>query len=140
MFDSCPALSSIAIPASVTTIGLNAFNGCTLLASVTFTPISTLTSIFTSAFFNCSGLTSITIPNTVTSIGSNAFFNCSGLTSIIIPDSVTTIGTNAFQGSGLATVYINPNPPSNLTPIVTVPSVGTVTFYGKTGVTILAPI
>jgi hypothetical protein len=37
-------------------------------------------------------------------------------------------------------VYINPNPPSNLTPIVIVPSVGTVTFYGKTGVTILDPI
>ena len=49
------------------------------------------------AFRDCSGLTSITIPNSVTIIGSSAFEGCSGLTSITIPNSVTTIGESAFR-------------------------------------------
>ena len=51
-----------------------------------------VTSIGDDAFWNCSGLTSITIPNSVTSIGGNAFYGCSGLTSITIGNSVTSIG------------------------------------------------
>ena len=50
------------------------------------------------AFRDCSGLTSITIPNSVTTIGSYAFRDCSGLTSITIPNSVTSIGSSAFFG------------------------------------------
>ena len=50
-----------------------------------------VTSIGDRAFDDCSGLTSITIPNSVTSIGDNAFYRCSGLTSVTIPNSVTTI-------------------------------------------------
>ena len=49
------------------------------------------------AFRDCTGLTSIEIPNSVTSIGNNAFFGCSGLTSIEIPNSVTSIGNSAFS-------------------------------------------
>ncbi len=57
-----------------------------------------VTSIGFMAFRDCSGLTSVTIPNSVTSIGQEAFSGCSGLTSVTIPNSVTYIGDRAFYG------------------------------------------
>ena len=47
--------------------------------------------------YECTGLTSITIPNSVTSIGDYAFDGCSGLSSVTIPNSVTIIGQGAFS-------------------------------------------
>ena len=55
-----------------------------------------VTSIGDHAFYYCSRLTSVTIPNSVTSIGSFAFRDCSRLTSVTIPNSVTIINNNAF--------------------------------------------
>lgn len=67
-----------------------------------------MTSIGSSAFYGCSFLTSVTIPNSVTSIGDYAFYGCSSLTSVKIPNSVTSIGEGAFYGcSGLSSVHIN---------------------------------
>jgi hypothetical protein len=58
---------------------------------------STVTSIESSAFRECTNLTGVTIPNSVTSIGNDAFNECTSLTSITIPDSVTEIGQGAFH-------------------------------------------
>ena len=74
-----------------------AFFGCSGLTSVTIP--NSVTSIGDYAFKNCTGLTSVTIPNSVTSIGLQAFYDCSGLTSVSIPNSVTSIGNYAFSGT-----------------------------------------
>ena len=82
---------------SVTSIGSEAFLGCSGLTSVTID--NSVTSIGDGAFYECSGLTSVAIPNSVTEIGENAFYKCSGLTSVTIPNSVTSIGADAFYGT-----------------------------------------
>ena len=81
---------------SVTSIGEAAFFGCSSLTSVNIP--NGVTSIGNSAFERCYSLTSITLLNSVMSIGDYAFYNCSSLTSIIIPNSVTSIGDWAFDG------------------------------------------
>ncbi len=64
-------------------------------------------SIWTLAFGNCWGLTSVTLPNSMITIGHSAFYGCSNLTSVTIPNSVVTIGDQAFGlCSGLASVTI----------------------------------
>ena len=70
-----------------------------------------MTSIGVSAFYGCSGLTSVTIPNSVTSIGSSAFYGCSGLTSVTIPESVTSIEHRAFYGAKLRNIVIKAKTP-----------------------------
>ena len=82
------------IPYSVTSIGRHAFYQCSGLTSVSI-PNSVI-SIGTLAFGGCSGLTNLTIGNSVTSIGSSAFGGCSGLRSVTIPNSVNSIGEYAF--------------------------------------------
>ena len=102
---------NIVIPLSVT-------NAATLVAYE-------VTGIGHTSFLNCTGLTSVTIPDSVTSIGESAFYGCSSLISVTIPGSVTSIGVQAFRDSGLTSVTI----PGSVT------SIGESAFYGCSGLT-----
>ncbi|MBR5673787.1 MAG: leucine-rich repeat protein [Muribaculaceae bacterium] len=154
----CYGLTSLnctmVIPDLVTTIGQNAFAGCSGLSSVkwnavncsNFTatassqPFNGLTNITSIDFGNevttipaylCYGLTGLNcplvIPSSVTSIGDYAFYNCSGLNSATIGNAVTEIGTSSFYGcAGLSNTLVIP-------PSVT--TIGQGAFYGCSGIT-----
>ncbi|MCH5143430.1 MAG: leucine-rich repeat protein, partial [Clostridiales bacterium] len=98
-FRDCANIESVEIPASVTSIGSNAFDNCVSLKNVTFANNSQLTSIGNNAFNLCISLKNITFANNsqLTSIGSNAFNLCISLTNITIPNSVTSVGRGAFS-------------------------------------------
>ena len=123
-FNGCTGLTSVEIPNSVTSIGDNAFYRCTGLKSLTIGNL--VESIGYAAFAGCEGLTSLTIPNSVTSIGLCAFDGCKGLKSVEIPNSVTSIGEYAFSGcTGLTSLTI----PNSVT------SIGEYAFSGCTCLT-----
>ena len=144
-FENCTNLKTVSIPTSIKSIGYGAFYGCDNLQYNTFDNALYLGNdvnkyvalmmsksediqqclvsdscriIYESAFFNCTALDSVSIPNSVWSIESNAFSNtalrnvvlpkslttietglfneCTKLESVVIPASVTSIGNNAF--------------------------------------------
>ena len=104
-FSGCSSLTSVTIGESVTSIGEWAFYNCSSLTSVTIG--ESVKSIKESAFRNCSKLTSVTIGESVKNIGNYAFSGCSSLTSVTIGKSVTSIGKEAFSGcSSLTSVTI----------------------------------
>ena len=122
VFESCTSLTTIEFPASVETIGYDAFFGCSSLKTVTFEKGSKLKTGETNVFIYCTSLTSIEIPASVEEIERNAFsgctslqtvtfekgsklktigyfafINCTSLTTIEIPASVETIRGGAFS-------------------------------------------
>ena len=117
-FWGCSSLTSVTIPDSVTSIGAWTFNGCSSLTSVTIG--DGVTSIGDGEFWGCRNLMSVTIPDSVTTIGEAAFSGCSSLMSVTIPGSVTSIGRDAFLScSSLTSVTI----PDSVT------SIGDYAFY-----------
>ena len=90
--------------------GLNSVSGAVVIPSSVTNNGTTysVTSIGDEAFYLCSGLTSVTIPNSVTSIGDYVFYCCSSLTSVTIGNSVTSIGYRAFyECNGLTSIISN---------------------------------
>lgn len=102
-FSGCTALSSLAIPDSVTDIGSNAF-ASTGLTSVVIP--EGVTALKNGVFQNCEKLISVTLPSGLTEIGEWAFSFCRVLETLSIPESVTNISRNAFSASSRLTCVV----------------------------------
>ena len=97
-------IKRVVMQQGVTSIGDHAFWDCSGLTSVTIP--DGVTSIGGDAFSGCAALTSVEIPNGVTAIGGSTFSNCIRLAKVTIPKSVTSIGKNAFYYcESIADVY-----------------------------------
>lgn len=102
-------ITSVVMPNGLTTLADGAFNLCTSLNNVGWSPA--LTSIGENAFNN-TGFTSITIPEGVTSIGFQAFAYCAKLGSITFPATLQTVGQDVILKSPVVALYSrNPTPP-----------------------------
>ncbi len=114
-FDGCSTLTSITIPETVTSIGENAFRGCTGLIQtengvsyvggwvVACDPCLTnvtlrngTVGIADKAFVGCNVLESIVLPASMRSIGAFAFSGCSNLSSVTLSSGLERIGNSAF--------------------------------------------
>jgi hypothetical protein len=100
---------SVIIPAEITlddggtpktygivAVGSSAFWGCTALETVTIP--EGVKSIEDSAFWDCASLKAVTIPESVKTIGDHPFYGCTSLESIVFPSGVTSVGNIAFYG------------------------------------------
>ena len=123
-FYGCSGLTGITIPNSVSSIGDLVFADCTSLGSISIP--NNVNNIGSNTFSGCSNLSSVSLPVGLTSISWGMFKNCSKLSNISIPSSVTAIGQNAFYGcSELSSISI----PS------AVNSIGSYAFFGCSGLT-----
>ena len=93
-----------------------------------------VTSIGSSAFYYCTGLTSVTIPNSVTNIGSSAFDGCLRLTSVSLGEGVVNIGSQAFKDCGIIGELVIPQS------VTTIGNWGFLNCYGVNEITCLGRV
>lgn len=112
-FSDCANLKSVSLGENIHSIGTHAFSNCKSLMSITVSaenPIyrsennCCIRRIDNVLLFGC--MNSIIIPDGITAIADAAFYGCSWLTDIDLPDSIIKIGKSAFYKSGLTRVAI----------------------------------
>lgn len=112
-FKDCSSLTSILIPNSIKSIGINAFENCSNITEITIPEGVTL--IGNNTFKSCVKLASASFPTSIESFGANAFAGCTSLTSIALPKNIQEIGANAFANcSKLATIEVFGDTPATL--------------------------
>ena len=89
---------------SVTIIAEKAFYSCSKLEQVHLP--ETLTSIASGAFSDCFALREIIIPHSVTDIGAGSFSGCYNLRKVRMPNDLVSVGTAAFSGTRLDSIII----------------------------------
>ena len=127
-FSNLSYVESITIPSDVTSIGTQAFYGCTSLKRLNSTEDGVfnipagVTVIQAQTFYNCYAMTKVIIPADVTSIGNYAFNGCSALERVnsntdgemILPDGLKTIGSYAFHNLSQITKVVVPDSVTNI--------------------------
>lgn len=108
VFRDNKSLTAVTIPASVKTIGDNAFYGCNALTSVIFEDGETELSIGDAAFRSCSKITSLVLPSRLRNAGMYAFASCSALTKIEIKEGLEILGDYAFNADSKLTEIVLP--------------------------------
>ena len=93
------ALTSISIPANVTSIGSSAFSGARSLVAVNLPSNTSLSSIGGSAFSNCTSLKSFLLPNSITKLWSGTFEECTALSSVALPNTLQSIDYRCFYNT-----------------------------------------
>ena len=101
-------IKSVTLPASITSIGVEAFADCYNLSTVTINNTGVVT-IGQSAFRDLSSLKTVTIGTGGAKVGVSAFEDCGSLTTVTFKDSTNTvtIGQGAFRGSDVKTVVFS---------------------------------
>lgn len=112
-FKDCSNVTSVLIPSSIKSIGINAFENCSNITETTIPEGVTL--IGNNTFLGCEKLASVTLPTSLENIGANAFAGCTSLTSIVLPKNIQEIGANAFANcTKLATIEVFGDTPATL--------------------------
>ena len=136
-FAWCSSLTTIELPDSVTSMGVNPFAGCKSLKNIQVSPEQPVFAVIDGVLFNKAEKSLICypvgkqeeayeVPQGIQQIKSGAFSCCSALTTIELPDSVTSIGESAFYDcSSLTTIEL----PDSVT------SIGKSAFYGCSSLT-----
>lgn len=96
----------------ITSIGAEAFFNCSSLTSVSIP--NSITSLGDSVFADCHNLISVNLPDSITGISAGLFSSCENLKSISIPNSVRTIGNSAFASCSSLESIIIPNSVTNI--------------------------
>ena len=127
-FKDRKGLTSVTIPSSVTTIGFNAFGGCTGLTSLDIPEGVTTIGPYA---FQGSGLVSVNIPGSVTTIDYNAFDGCKSLSNVTLEEGLTSLSMSMFKGcSSLESIIIPSNVKLSSTAFYQATLLTSVTFVG----------
>ena len=109
-FNGCAGLKTCVLPDSVTEIGDEAFSSCTSLTE--FTVPDSVTVLGSSAFYGCIRLTELSFSDNLTAIPAQCLYGCRNVKSVSIPAGVTEFGNSAFEG---CRVLENINIPAGIT-------------------------
>ena len=156
--DGSSSLKTVKLPSTLKKIGSFAFYECTELTDINFSEglvsvgsyafcdcakmntqlvfKDSLTNIGYNAFYNCDGITKITLPETLTKINGGAFFDCDGMKELTLPDTVVALGEYAFgYCDGLRTVDLPVDYDISNEPFINTSGVTTIHYTrGQTGV------
>ncbi|MBR1882868.1 MAG: leucine-rich repeat protein [Muribaculaceae bacterium] len=133
-FQGNTLLSSVKFPETVTSIDVEAFDGCSFLKQVSLS--RNLVEIASYAFYRCASLDTIALPRPLSYIGMMAFGGCKAMRSIRLREEVTTLQGYTFEGTPLTTLYVDaPRPPVCAYDLV---KTGKDDFYGQC--TLVVPI